>query len=190
MNGVRKAALYLHGLEEADRSWLLNALSEEERESLHITLAELEKMGVPKGDAWLPELAEAQLADAREIESDSKDSEIDEIDRADLSRITQVLESEPNEVVAMLLKRRIWSWRQAYVSKLYLQKREQLLRALETPERPIKPKVEAALITALATRLMSLESESAKGFEGALADARFSEKSAKRGLRWSWLWLR
>ncbi|MEJ2610287.1 MAG: hypothetical protein P8179_09400, partial [Candidatus Thiodiazotropha sp.] len=181
------AALYLHGLGEEDRHWMLEALSEEERESVHATLIELDEMGVPRGNAWLTEL---HAIDRQEIACGDPDTEIEKIDEASLPDITQALESEPDWVVALLLKQKVWSWRQGYISNQYLQKREHLLRLLETPEQPLRPKVKAALIGALAMRLNNLKLESAEGFEAALADAHRNERAAGKGSRWSRLWRR
>ncbi|MCU7815185.1 MAG: hypothetical protein KZQ81_08245 [Candidatus Thiodiazotropha sp. (ex Rostrolucina anterorostrata)] len=188
MNGLRKAALYLHGMEEADRRWLLDALTEEEREGLHVTLAELDEMGVPRGNAWLPELAEVHTLDVREQEDVCQSSEIGAIEAADLSKLTQVFEHEPDSIVALLLKHRVWSWRQAYVGKQYLQKRELLLRTLETPGQPLKLKVEAALLTALATRLNKTETESGEDFEAALIEAQQGKQSTDQASRWRRFW--
>ncbi|MES9978924.1 MAG: hypothetical protein ABW107_09265, partial [Candidatus Thiodiazotropha sp. 6PLUC5] len=134
MNGLRKAALYLHSIGEKDRRWLLDALLDDERERLQATLSELDEMGVPKGDPFLPDIAEAYIYDGEEIESGNPDIETEEIDRASQVQISQVLDSEPDSVVAMILKQRLWSWRQDYIGKQYLQKRKQLLEELETPQ--------------------------------------------------------
>lgn len=190
MNGLRKAALYLHGLDEGDRRWLLDALGDEERERLLATLGELDEMGVHRGDPWLPELAEVHAIDGREADRIDPGSEIEEIERADLPMITKVFDDEPDRIVAVLLKRRIWSWRQAYIGKQYLQKRERLLHALETPDHPLKPKLEAALITALATRLNSLQAIPQEGFETALAEARRDDQSGVHKSPWRRLWRR
>lgn len=192
MNGLRKAALYLHGLEEADRRWLLDALSDEERQSLQTTLAELDEMKIPKGDAWLPELAEAHSFGGRDTGDNIQISVIDEIERADPSSLTEVFEGEPDWVVAILLKHRVWSWRQTYVGKQYLQKRKRLLRALETPGQQLKPKLEAALLNTLAMRLSDLDSgsESEMKFETALSEAQESEQVEVQRPRRRRLWQR
>ncbi|MGD8911366.1 MAG: hypothetical protein PVJ68_01310 [Candidatus Thiodiazotropha sp.] len=191
MNGLRKAALYLHGLEETDRRWLLDALSDNERERLQTSLAQLDEMGVPSGKAWLPELAEAQTIEIREEESAPQNSsEIASIEGADLSRLIEIFEHEPDCIVALLLKQRVWSWHQAYVGKQYLQKREQLLRALETPAPVLKPKVEAALVTALAARLNKAESTPGEGFEAALVEAQQGKQSTEHVSLWRKLWRR
>jgi hypothetical protein len=102
----------------------------------------------------------------------------------------QIFEREPDSIVALLLKHRVWSWRQAYVGKQYLQKRERLLRALETPAPPLKPKVEAAMLTALATRLNKDESEAGEAFEAALVEAQKDHQNSDRGSFWRRLWRR
>jgi hypothetical protein len=190
MNGLRKAALYLHGLEDVDRRWLLNALSDDERDNLLATLTELDEMGVPSGKAWLPELAETHITEAREEENAPHSSEIEAIEGADLEKLIHAFEQEPESIVALLLKHRVWSWRQAYLGKQYLQKREQLLRAFETPSPPLKPKVEAALLTALASQLNKAESTSGKDFEASLVDAQRDQLNNEQPSIWRRLWRR
>jgi hypothetical protein len=190
MNGLRKAALYLHGLEEVDREWLLNALTEEERQRLQTTLAELDEMGIPKGDAWLPELAETPVFDGRDSGDNKQLSMIKEIERAELASVTEILDAEPDEIVASLLRHRVWSWRQAYVGKQYLQKRERLLQALERPGRELKPKLENALLNGLAMGLCELESSSEKRFDVILSDAQQSEHGPAERPKRRWLWQR
>jgi hypothetical protein len=190
VNGLRKAALYLHGLEEPDRLWLLNALSQDEREQIQAVIGELQAMKVPSGNAWLPELVEAQAVEQQSAETDVSETQIEAIDRADLAKISQALEDEPDWVVALLLKHRVWSWRQAYISKQYLRKREQLLRALEIPGRSLKPKVEDALLRAFAVRLTWIDAESTAGFEAVMAEAERRESKTTRTSGWSRLWRR
>ncbi|MEW8229334.1 MAG: hypothetical protein AB2745_03350 [Candidatus Thiodiazotropha endolucinida] len=190
MNGLRKAALYLHGLEETDRRWLLDALSDEERERMHASLAELDEMGVPSGSAWLPELAEAHLVEVREEEVTHHSSEIETIEKADLSRLTRFFKHEPERIVALLLNHRVWSWHQSYMDKQSPKKRERLRRAFEAPVPPLKPKVEAALQSALATRMNKVESVSGEGFETALVEAQQDQQTAEQGSRWRRLWRR
>ncbi|WP_316369626.1 hypothetical protein [Candidatus Thiodiazotropha sp. CDECU1] len=190
MNGLRKAALYLHGLEETDRRWLLNALSDAERERLQTTLAELDEMGVPSGNAWLPELAEAQIMEVPEEESNPLSSEIETIKKAGLSRLMQIIEHEPVKIVAQLLRHRVWPWHQDYIDKQDPLKRKQLLRALESSTSPLLPKVETALLSALAARLDQTESVSGGGFEAALVVAQRDQESATQEPGWRRLWRR
>jgi hypothetical protein len=192
MNGLRKAALYLHGLDEADRSWLLDALTEEERQRLKKTLTELDEMDIPRSDAWLPELAETYSYAGEDVNDNNNDqaSVIEAIERADLSTLTEIFSNEPDRIVAILLKYRVWSWRQTYISKQYLQKRERLLHALETPDQRLKPKLVNALLNSLVIRLNSLESKAAKRFEAVLSKEQQSEQVVAQPSHRRWLWRR
>ncbi len=189
MNGLRKAALYLHGLSETDRLWLLDALSDEERAQLSACMEELAAMDIPNGNPWLPELAESQTFEKPRVESDDTEPELEAIDRADLAQINRALEDEPEWLIALLLKHRVWSWRQAYIGKQYLRRREQLLRALESPVPSLKPKVEKALVRALSTQLAKIASAS-EGFEAALAESQRKASKSDHTTRWSRIWRR
>ncbi|MBV8636354.1 MAG: hypothetical protein JO002_17820, partial [Burkholderiaceae bacterium] len=54
----RQSALLLHGLNAADRHWILAQLAEDQRAQLNAFLAELEEIGMPPDRA----LAESVLA--------------------------------------------------------------------------------------------------------------------------------
>ncbi|MES9851134.1 MAG: hypothetical protein ABW170_04800 [Candidatus Thiodiazotropha sp. L084R] len=190
MNGLRKAALYLHSIGEEDRRWLLDALLDEDRERLQATLFELDEMGVPKGDPLLPDIAEVYKCNGEEIESSDPVTEIEKIDQVSQALISQVLEREPDNVIARVLNQRVWSWRQDYISKQYLQKRKHLLEELETPHQSLKPKVESALLHTLVTRLNKVDLKSTERFETVLADAERSESAIHKRNGWRGLWRR
>jgi hypothetical protein len=190
VNGLRKAALYLHSLNEADQHWLLNALSEAEREQLAEVTEELETMGIPKGHAWLPELAETHSVGSGNRLSEALQKACETIDQADLAVITQVFEQEPDWVEALLLKYRVWSWRQSYIGKQYLQKREHLLKLLESPDPPMKAKLQEALLVAFAGRLKQLHSTANTDFEAVLSETEIKAMKSVKGSAWKRLWRR
>lgn len=188
MTGLRKAALYLHGLDAADRHWLLDALSDAERARLQTTLDELKGMGVPSGGAWFPELAHLHSLDTRAAGDNDIAEALERIDRADIERVARVLAAEPGNLVTWVLKRKSWSWRQAYLGRQTPDRREALLRALETPTQALKPKVDEALLITLAVRLDSGDQDAPPDFEATLAAA--ARGTGGKGRRWSRLWRR
>jgi hypothetical protein len=190
MNGLRKAALYLHGLEEADRCWLLDALSDDEREPLQATLAELDAMGVPGGKVWLPELAEANVMEVHVEQCHSLASETEIIDVADLSRLTGYFENEPLRIVALVLKLRVWSWQQDYIDKQNAHDRKRLLRALQLQASPLKPKVKDAMLSTLAERLDITKPASEGDFDAVLVEAQRNQKITEQDSLWRRLWRR
>jgi flagellar motor switch protein FliG len=186
MKGVRKAALYLHGLNSDDRNWLLDALSEEERKSINPALSELKQMDIPKGEAWLSEIDNVHPQEDNNLDIENTEIEFNTIDRSDITKISHILTREPNEIVVLLLKLRLWSWRQSYINNLYLKKQKRIVKALEEPKAPIKNKVESALMTAFANQVRSKQKDKNNSFEAALVDA--SKK--KRQSIWGRLWRR
>lgn len=54
---VRQAALTVHALSDADRTWLLDALPAHEREQLGALVEELRALGIPQDSALVGEIA-------------------------------------------------------------------------------------------------------------------------------------
>lgn len=87
--GLRRAALSLHGLAEQDRSWVLAALRPEQRAMLQPMLAELRELGIP--------------ADAA-LHGTLLDGPARVLDAQDLAALAGVLREEPPKLGAILLR--------------------------------------------------------------------------------------
>lgn len=187
MNGVRMAALYLHGLEESDRDWLLNSLSTNERYLLNEKLLELTELGIPQGTAWLPEITidQANKDEESKEKLESQDL-IDAVNAANHETVFKLLDNLPVELVVLILNLNVWSWRQTYISKQYLKKRKAILQALEKPCALRKQKVQNALLQSLSKQLLSASNNSSDKFDLALKTA---QNKTERSV-WRKLWRR
>lgn len=192
MSGVRRAALYLHSLHADDRRWLLENLSPDQREQLYAMLNELEQMQVPKDQAWLPDLAKpSALAGTQLPDAEGTENHVARIEAAHPERIAEILDREPSSVVVQILNYHMWSWRQFYISKQYVQKKRRLIQALERSDNRIKPKAQAALLAAFAARLSSkTQACQEQDFETLLHQAEYQTTSKRQSSRWARLWRR
>ncbi|HHJ13926.1 MAG TPA: hypothetical protein ENJ79_06045 [Gammaproteobacteria bacterium] len=192
MTGVRRVALYLHGLHADDRQWLLENLDPDDRRKLRSMLTELEQMDVPRDQAWLPDLAGAAVEKEPEPSGPvgAKDY-VDKIESADPERIAAVLDHETTAVVVQILNYRMWSWRQFYISRQFVQRRRCLVQALEQPGYRPKPRVQAALLEALAARLdVNGEVDQGTSFEAHLSGALAVAGRKRSASLWARLWRR
>jgi len=139
--GARHAALFLHGIAPADRAWVLDAMSADERASLQALLAELEAVGIASDPTSIREalpLSEEDMLLALRGEG--------------LATVIDALRREPAGLLANWLRVADWPWH------------EDLLRALEPNHRtrvesalaatgPVPPALRAELIAAVAVCL-------------------------------------
>jgi hypothetical protein len=109
---AHRAALTLHALADADRQWLLQGLTGEQKDLLRPLLQELEELGIPR------------TADLAGIFGDSAGEEVDAfqaVDARSLGTLAKLLAAEPPRVAAAFLARRSRA------------SREPLLRELPSP---------------------------------------------------------
>jgi hypothetical protein len=112
-SAAHRAALALHALAEADRAWLLEALSTEERNRLHPLLGELEELGIPRDGGLLETLASGEpQAPTRERNA------LEDLTVAGVRRLAQVLTGEPPRLIGLLVACRPWPWRDQLLSCL------------------------------------------------------------------------
>lgn len=194
MSGFRRAALCLYALDIADQEWLLQKLSEPQRERLQQMLQELTQMGVPKDQKWFPDLVQESSSELTEqsYTCDETQAYIRQIDKAHPDQIAKILDHEPVSVVTPILSQRVWAWRQAYLSIHKAHKHQHLLHNLERTSQAIKPKVSTALLTALAKRL-DIEQrhlDCNKEFDAVLSDSVLSEATIHQPRSWKRLWRR
>ena len=191
MSGSRRAALCLHGLEDSDKHWLLQSLSTGQRQQLEGMLEELEQIGIPKGQRWFPELMHESPPVGKETSRDHVDNLSDQIDSVSAERISELLEHEPVCVITALLSYRNWTWRQAYLSKQYVQKKQRLIQEIERYQDTVKPKVMMVLLGSLAKRLESGASyNQLQSFDKALHHVENQNMKGTQRSRWKALWQR
>lgn len=150
MRGYRRAALTLHGLLPADREWMMAQLPESQREQLGSHLAELVHLGIPADRALLDDAV--RLARSAQPLSDAP---LDtRLRYASCDQILQVLVTEPDQLIALVLKIEPWPWRDELLERLGVERRGRVARLLRQLE--LKSGLGEALLSGLARRLERL----------------------------------
>lgn len=120
MQNNRGVALKLHSLHDEDQRWLLSQLPDDTRHEIEGLLAELTELGIPR--LPLHELEKGVEAGLRpelleqEAEQSSEAAVI--IDEAEVSQILKLAESEPAEVMGILLSLSQWRWQESFLDQL------------------------------------------------------------------------
>lgn len=109
--GRRHAALMVHGMAEADRSWLLSRLAPAEREALQPLLEELQDLGIPRDPTLAREFPPMRTTPVT-IEAPHLDV-MDQASRLSPPVVVAVLRDEPHELVRRIVALRSWPWRDA-----------------------------------------------------------------------------
>ncbi|PCE23731.1 hypothetical protein BWP39_29060 [Paraburkholderia acidicola] len=136
--GLRKAALLLHAVSQADRQWLLGRVDDARREQLSSLIDEIETLGIPADYMLVRDVVELPRSLALAFGADSpaahgSDEAFDAIehlfrvvDAAAPARLAQILRDEPAGLIASLLDMYPWSWRHAVLSQLGVVRRRQI----------------------------------------------------------------
>lgn len=138
MIGYRRAALCLHGLSERDCSWVLQSLPDSERIELDRLLSELKDMGIPRDNSWLPRQINSAHCDyAAANLLDPRMELIAALGGAPVGRMVELLNGEPDVVIAAVLGCHEWEWKDAFVEKLKPMRRPQVLE-LQSAHWPLR----------------------------------------------------
>lgn len=163
---LRRAALLVHGMPEADAAWLLASLSPAQRAALEPLLQELGAIGLPRDPTLLPELP----SDRNAPPALGRNRSLAALDRRGVASLESVLRTEPGGVVAALLSSGAWPWRARVARKWGV--------PLPVPSRDGGPHFGAALRQALV-----------KAIEEQLSTAAERRRRSTRE-RWAGIWQR
>jgi hypothetical protein len=144
VSGERKAALALSSLVEADRAWMLERLQEPQRARLLALLDELGAMRVSFDRELLKQLGEPEKAE----KPVQPPVEAHALETADPQPVLDVLEREPDWLVALVLRARVWPWRNALLERLGTERARRVARVAPDAA-ALRPKAIAALLDAL-----------------------------------------
>jgi len=112
MSSPRQVALMLHGLADADRTWLLGRLGPAQVDVLEPLLAELRELGIPAD----PALA-AQALEPVAARGDAEMHSITQtIGACALPQLQLALADEPQGVIAAVLMAGNWPWQDAFLA--------------------------------------------------------------------------
>jgi hypothetical protein len=151
VSGERKAALALSSLVEADRTWMLERLQEPQRARLVALLDELGTMRVSFDRELLKQLGEPEKPQQAEKPLQPP-MEAHALETADPRPLLDVLEREPDWLVALVLRARAWPWRGALLERLDTERARRVARV--PPDAPaLRPKAVAALLDALEAKV-------------------------------------
>ncbi len=155
-NGVRHAALLLHAVSDNDRSWLLAAMTPEQRGVLEALLAELSALGVSPAAGLSAGLFAAATGSAKtageRLAQPPVPAPASWRDPALLSpaRLASLLRDEPDRLVAMVLARLDAPLRRRVLRHLPgTSRRRSGERMTEAALQHPAPRLEAMLLTAL-----------------------------------------
>jgi hypothetical protein len=145
MNGLRRAALALHGLPEHDRHWVLERLAGADRTRLTQLLDELQKLGIPPDELLL---ADAQKR-IPEAPAPSR------IQQASAAQMLAILAREPAGLITAVLRIEPWPWQAAFLARLEPALRERVAAAMRRDSRT-SDKLSSALRSCLEARLAAV----------------------------------
>ncbi|USX18343.1 hypothetical protein NHH82_21030 [Oxalobacteraceae bacterium OTU3REALA1] len=154
-HGRRQAALTLHAMTAADRRWLLSQLEAAQRAPLETLLAELAELGIPADPALLQQALRDGGTPAGVHGAPDADAER-ALRQADPARLAQLLQHEPDRLVARLLLAADWPWQADMLAHCDVRQRQRVvasLHQLRLNGAAPAPRLRAALIDTVSRRL-------------------------------------
>jgi hypothetical protein len=169
VEGERQAALLLHAMDAADRTWLLQQLAPDHRQRLAALLDDLVALGIP-ADPGLLARASDTLRPAASLAAATVVPDRDflmQLNEAGVAALAHALRAEPPRLVVRCLQCGPWPWRQSLLSRLPALQRRRVEDALRDASGAV-PQATSALVRSL-MRSMRLRCERAAGVPEPLA---------------------
>lgn len=125
-NTYKKAALYLHGLHQTDRAWLLERLSATQRNKVSPLLQELTDLGIPEHSLLVNDIntvgSEFEQGETSSIAEAHGEQKVQVLKRQ-LAAVAEpsvlnVLSQQENYVVAAITQMAPWPWLPALQDKM------------------------------------------------------------------------
>lgn len=164
LDPLRSAALTLHALDAPDRQWLLEGLSQRQREMLLPLLEELQVLGIPGDPALLQELHPHGDTPAQ------SPAWPETLDPGEVATLARVLADEPVGLTRSLLAIRAWRWTPQLIAALDERRRQEL--EAQPAARAPAPVLQSAILQALKMRCESLPPEAPRIPQGRWQRAR------------------
>jgi len=153
-DGLRKAALMLSSLGEADRAWMLSHVGDAERARLDPLVAEARSLGFALDAGTLKDLIQpAAGAPGARSEAPPPAPAQTALEAADAGAVHDVLANEPDWLIAAVVQMRPWPWREALLRLLGTERRLRVQRA-RPRNAELRPRTAEALLAALEARLV------------------------------------
>jgi flagellar motor switch protein FliG len=115
MSGERYAALTLFGLAMADRDWLLAKLPETQAHRIKQLLHELSEIGLPVDEELIKQGLNTQ---ASATSPAAASPSMDDLRHATPQQMAYVLNHEPDQLIALVLKINPWPWGKEFLGQL------------------------------------------------------------------------
>lgn len=136
--GLRRTALFLHGLHPADRDHLLAGISADQRHGLAALLQELDQLGIQateaaQGVAALSLVASGTVEAVGAGARPGEELDADWLGRADARAVSEVLAAEPDLLVARVLRLNAWPWKSRVLDLLEGDRRARVNELLLDP---------------------------------------------------------
>jgi|GEM_PF-4697835 len=155
---LRRAALTLHGLSQEDRAWVLEQLPISTKRELELLVSELNELGfdadeLPAFDAAFAPIsmtASNSTVEFKKIDDDV----VARIEMCPMSLLVSWINEEAEWVVAQVLEQRAWSWTNACLQQIDIDKRNRLSR-MRQDIRKVPPLVGIRLLKRLSEHLAS-----------------------------------
>ena len=151
MTGYRRAAMTLHGVAAEDRSWVLNALPANDRDTLVQLLDELKELGFADDAGMAMELA----SEASNAASYVPVTVLQRIRQAKAGHLFSILEHEPSSLIAQFLSIERWSWSRDFLNLFPAARKERILASV-THSIVIASARAAFLMESVGTRLSDM----------------------------------
>lgn len=191
-DSYKKAALRLHSLGEADRCWILERLSAEQRLVLESLLSELIELGIPRaaldlqGEGYSTSEEEH---DTPQLESQAfSETALTVVDTAHPSQITALFAGESDVVVATILSVRSWSWYDAVWNQLDSERRQSIEALLGSAITRLSSNLEISLLSHIADMVCDLPISDEEEILDSISVE--SKPLRKRSLFGKWSWQR
>jgi len=148
----RQAALLLHGMTPADRTWLLDQLPLAQQEVLSGLLAELAELGVPADPAFVRE-AVTELSSPEQT-AWAPARALDRLEPEQLQQLAESLRHEPPMLTARLLAAGSWPWSAELLAGMDAARRRAIEAGLRTLEGARDPgRLSMAVVDAVTRQL-------------------------------------
>jgi hypothetical protein len=182
--GYRRAALALSALSRADRAWILENLSSEERAPLAALLADLEKQGIKVPASELGSFLESNVpSDAETARPMIPLTSKQRLAQMSAAQVFRVLAREPDWLVAIVCGIAKWRWLREFLSMLEDQRASRVQQYIRSQVIDNAAVCEA-LVTAVVERSTRADGEEAFELEADLFKRRQRQSTLSRFTSW------
>lgn len=113
MIGIKRTALAIYGLEKLDQEWILNNIPYDKRMHVVDAIDYIHRLSMKENNANITNLLTDNGVMANILKSDA--SKFMQVDLTPVAIINDILESEPDEIIHIILNYRDWSWKSEYI---------------------------------------------------------------------------